>query len=186
MALEDDAVLNISTGYFWRAPVGTAAPTDPLAPASPWVNMGHTSLDQIMSITSEGGDTTTLGTLQSKTLRTSTAARTENFNFNLAQFDEASLKLFFGSNATIQTSGHVAAGMLGVPDAPTPTSCAFLVVFVDGDAHMEFYAPKTEVIRAEDMNLADTTSLALLPIKVTPLNYLGASDKYYVSPIEVV
>lgn len=180
MALTDSATLNISTGHFYTATVATAVPTDPLVPGVGWTEIGHTSLDDIFNLASEGGDTTTLGTLQSKSLRTSTSPRTETFTFNLAQFDPASLKLYYGSNMVVESSG-VADTYYGVPDAPTPTQVAFFACFIDGAATFSFYAPKAEVIRADDLSLSDTSSLALLPIKVTPLNHSGASKKYYVN-----
>lgn len=182
MALNDNATLNISTGNFYTAAVATAAPTDPLAPAVAWSKIGHTSLDDIFSISSEGGDTTTLGTLQAKALRTSTSPRTETFTFNIAQFDVDSLKLYYGSNMVVEATGP-ATSYYGVPDSPTPTSTAFLAVFQDGATVLAFYAPRAEIIRAEDLALSDTSSLALLPIKVTPLNYSGATKKYYVKSV---
>lgn len=186
MAIHDNATLNISVGHFWKATTGAAFPADPLEPGNGWTELGHTSLDEILSISSEGGETTTIGTLQSKSLRTSTSARTESFNFNLAQFDVDSLKLFFGSNAAAVSTteeDHIAEGLLSVPDDPTPTECAFMAVFIDGSQRLSFYAPKAEIVRAEDMNLSDTSSLALLPIRVTPLNYNGAASKYYIEAL---
>lgn len=185
MALYDDTTLNIGTGHLWLAPESTVAPTDFRDPnggtGTPWIEIGHTSIDDILSITSEGGDTTVLGTLQSPSLRTSTSARTESFTFNLAQWDEESLKLYFGSNATVATTGP-GTGMLEVPSKPTPTSKAFLAVYEDGANDFVIYAPKAEILRADDMSLADTSSLATLPIKVTPLSVSG-SQPYFVLPI---
>lgn len=186
MALYDDTTLNIGTGHLWLADVSTAAPADFRDPngattPAPWVEIGHTSIDDILSITSEGGDTTVLGTLQSPSLRTSTSARTESFTFNLAQWDEESLKLYFGSNAAVASTGP-GTGLLEVPSKPVPTQKAFLAVYQDGVADFVIYAPKAEILRADDMSLADTSSLATLPIKVTPLSVSG-SQPYFVSPL---
>ncbi len=181
MALVDSATLKIATGYFYKAPTGTAVPTDVRNPETDWINIGHTSLDDIFSQSSEGGDQTTLGTLQASSLRTSTSARTESFTFNVAQWDAESLKLYFGSNAEVAVDGP-GASLVGVPDNPTPVEGAFLAVFLDGDENLVFYAPKSETSRADDFSISDTTSLQLLPIKVTPLNYNGSTNKYYVGP----
>jgi hypothetical protein len=132
--------------------------------------MGHTSVQDILSASSEGGETTTLRSLQNKTLRTSTAARTEAFIMNLLQFDSASLKLYYGSNATIDGSGHVA-----VPSSPTPTEVAWLVVFYDGQTTAGVYAPKASILRSDDLSVSDTENLVQLPVKVTPLQN-GAND----------
>lgn len=180
MALKDNAVLVIDTGNYFLAEVGTAAPVDLLAPGTDWTNVGHTSLEDIFKLASEGGEATALGTLQSKNLRTSFSARTETMTFTLQQFDEDSLKLYFGRNAdTIAGDNR----FLGVPETPQPTLAAFLVVFVDGDEHFAFYAPKVEILRGDDLELADTGSLAGLPLNVSPKKYSTNSWAWSVTPI---
>src|SRR5664279_3450778 len=186
MALHDDATLNIGNGHLYLAPVGTVYPTDPSDPATPWVNVGHTDASAILTITSTGGDVTTLATLQAKTLRTSTSPRVTTYGLTLMQFDEASLKLYYGSNATIATTGDPGAGLLGVPDDPTPTASAFLFVVFDGATPFGWYGPKSEVIGGDDIALADATALSGLPVKITPLNYVGATVKTYVIPIATI
>src|SRR5690606_3027773 len=64
MPLIDSAVLKVGAGNYFTAPVGTALPTDLKSPGSEWVNMGHTSLEDILAFESEGGEATVLGTLQ--------------------------------------------------------------------------------------------------------------------------
>lgn len=182
MALHDDAVLNISTGRLYRAPVATAFPTDleDLDPA--WLDLGHSSADEIMTWSSEGGESTSLATLQSKTLRTSRTPQIDKMGVVLHQFDVDTLKLFYGSNAVVETAG-IATGLLGIPDDPVPTTGAFLAVFWDGETPFAFYAPRAEMIRNGDPNLASSTELASLPLEITPLNHAGATTKYYVLPI---
>lgn len=176
--LNDAATLVIGSGNYLTAPTGTPIPPDLLTPVSPWENVGHTSLDDIFGISSDGGDATTIGTLQNKSLRTKYAARTETMAVTLQQFDVAGLKLYYGSNAPILSDGSV-----GVPSDPTPTTCAFLAVFVDGEAHFAFYAPKAEIYRADDLSISDTESLAGLPIGIKPLAY-GSNDwTYAVTPL---
>jgi hypothetical protein len=176
--LIDDATLVVGAGNYLIAPVGTALPTNLLAPASPWEAVGHTSIEDILSISSEGGEATTIATLQNSTLRTKYSARTESMAFTLQQFDEDSLKLYYGSNMV--TNGD---GTLGVHENPTPTEVAFLAVFVDGDNHFAFYAPKAEVFRGDDLSIADTESLAGLPLSVKPLKYSTNTWTYAVTPL---
>lgn len=178
MALNDNATLVIGSGNYLTAPTGTDIPEDLLTPISPWENVGHTSLEDIFGITSEGGEATTIGSLQNKTLRTKYSPRTETMTFTLQQFDVAGLKLYYGSNAPILPDGSV-----GVPVDPVPTTCAFLVVFVDGENHFAFYAPKAEIYRSDDVSFGDTESLAGLPIGVKPLPH-GQNDwTYAVTPL---
>jgi hypothetical protein len=180
MPLYDDATFKVAGGHFYTATVGSECPADLSTPGASWTEIGHTSLDDIFSSSSQGGDVTTLGTLQAATLRSSTSARSETWTFNLAQFDEDSLKLYFGANATYNSSTN----LLDVPDDPTATVVAFLAVFTDGDNSFAFHAKKAELRRGDDWDLSDTSSLVTLPISVTPVNYSGAISKYSVTPIQ--
>jgi hypothetical protein len=178
VALNDNATLVIGSGNYLTAPVGTDLPEDLLVPTSPWSSVGHTSLEDILSIASEGGEATTIGTLQNKSLRTKYSARTETMTFTLQQFDIPGLKLYYGSNAPVLPNGTV-----GVPTEPTPTTAAFLAVFVDGENHFAFYAPKAEIYRADDVSFGDTESLAGLPIGVKPMAYGSNSYTYSITPL---
>lgn len=184
MALNDAATLVIGSGNYFTAPVDTECPdaTGRLAPPEPWEKIGHTSLSEILSATSEGGEATVLGTLQSKNLRTSYSNRSESFAIKLQQFDEPSLKLYYGSNASVDAL----TGLMMVPDDPKPTTCAFLTVFVDGDNHFAFYAPKCEIYRGDDVDLSDTESLASLPLVIKPMNSGANTWAYAVTPLAAV
>lgn len=167
MALDDTSVLQIGTGHFYRGEVGAAAPTAlGTIDSEVWTEIGHTSLEDILAFASEGGDATTLGTLQKKVLKTAYSARVETFTFNLQQWDEESQKLYFGSNMAEISTGSI---WNGVPITPVPTQSAFLAVFDDGVKGFGIYAPKSELYRADDLSLEDTESLSSLPIQVKPL-----------------
>ena len=178
MALNDNATLVIGAGNYLTAPTGTSIPTDLLAPGTPWTPVGHTSLEDIFGVTSDGGDATTLGTLQNKSLRTTYSARTETLTFTLLQFDADALRLFYGANAPTLENG-----LIGVPQDPQPTECAFLAVFIDGENHFGVYAPKSEIYRADDLSVPDAESLAGLPLGVKPLALGSNSWTYAVTPL---
>lgn len=182
MAINDAATLVVGTGKFYTATYNAAAPealpADLLAPGATWTEMGHTSLSDVFSVSSDGGDATTIGTLQNKALRTTHAARTETFNISLQQFDSEGLKLYYGSNASIGTGGDIQ-----VPANPTPTVCSFLAVFQDGTNEFAIYAPKAEIFRADDLSIGDTESLASLPLAVKPLAAGSNTWTYSVTPI---
>jgi hypothetical protein len=178
VALNDNATLVIGSGNYLTAPVGTDLPDDLLVPTSPWSIVGHTSLEDIFSIASEGGEATVIGTLQNKSLRTKYSARTETMTFTLQQFDVPGLKLYYGSNAPVLPNGTV-----GVPTEPTPTIAAFLAVFVDGENHFAFYAPRAEIYRSDDVSFGDTESLAGLPIGVKPMAFGSNTYTYAITPL---
>lgn len=181
MAYNDEAVIKISTAHFYMAPSGTAAPLDPLNPESPWEDIGHTTLENILSMTTEGGERTVLGSLQNRNLRSSHSARTVTFNFSIHQFDEAGIKLYLGANSVVDSEGRV-----GPADTPTPTDTAFYVCIEDGDRYMDFYVPKSDIIGSEDLSLADTESLSSLPLSVTPLRHADHQSAWYVNPVQEI
>jgi hypothetical protein len=182
MAITNAATLVVGAGNYFTAPYVQATPAslpaDLSAVSAPWVNVGHTSLEDVFSMTSEGGEPTVLGTLQNKSLRTSYSARQETINFTLQQFDEEGLKLYYGANATAGASGEIQG-----PSNPTPTVCSFLAVFTDGANQFAFYAPKAEIFRADDLSISDTESLAGLPLAVKPLNHATNQWAYAVTPL---
>jgi hypothetical protein len=178
VAVNDAATLVINTGNYLTAAVDTPLPADLRAPGIDWTNVGHTSLEDILSLSSEGGEATILGTLQAKSLRTKYSKRTESMTFTLQQFDSAALKLYYGANAPT-----LADGSIGVPEEPEATVKAFLAVFIDGDNEFAFYAPKAEIIRADDVELSDTESLAGLPLSVTPVVSGSNTWTYSVTPL---
>lgn len=179
MAKNDNATLVVGSGNFYTAPVGTAMPTSlASAPAGPWEAVGHTSLADIFSFASEGGDATTLGTLQSKALRTTFAPRVESFALTINQFDRKSLRLYYGANAPM-----LADGTLGIPQSPQPTECAFLAIFVDGSNNFGLYTARCEIFRADDVAISDAESLVGLPLHIKPLVYSTNVHTYAITPL---
>jgi hypothetical protein len=180
MPRNDAATLVVSTGVLYKATTGTEFPDNLDAPGVAWDEIGHTSLEDILSIASEGGEPTTLGTLQNKNLRVVYADRTETFSLNLQQWDETGLRLYYGTNMVdVESDGS----LLGVPSNPEPTECAFLAVFKDGTGTFAIYAPKVTIFRGEDVDLSDTESLASLPLAITPLQHSTNQWTYAVTPL---
>lgn len=179
MALNDNAVLVIDSGNYFTAPVGTEVPADLTAISGDWENVGHTSLEDILSVESDGGEATVLGTLQNKSLRTKRSQRTETINFTLQQWDVDALKLYYGSNAEVLPNGLVTN-----PSNPVPTTCAFLAVYVDANNTFALWVPRCEILRADDFTIDDTENFAGLPIGVTPLQHGSNAYTYAVTPLD--
>jgi hypothetical protein len=171
MATNDAATLKVGNARFYTAVVGTARPTTVATlkvPPAAWTEVGNTSLDNILALTSEGGAVTTLSSLQNKSLRQSVESRVESLGLNLLEWTTESLKLYYGANATVTADKAVE-----VPSEPVPTEKAFLAVLEDGTSVGGFYAEKSSIFRSDDIAIADTNSLAQLPIKITALNNAG-------------
>ena len=183
MAINDTSTLVVKTGRFYVNEVGTAAPTA-LDRASlltaGWEELGHTSLDDILSWATEGGETTTLGSLQSPSLRQTTSARTESFTTTLLQWDAKTLPFYFGGNMELIEGSDI---FMGVKSAPEPIRRAFLVVFEDGQNRFPVYAPAASIGRGDDLAIDSTEDLAGLPIQISLLNHEGNDWAFAVAPI---
>jgi hypothetical protein len=180
MATNDAATLKVGIARFYTAVVGTARPTTVAtlkAPPIAWVEVGNTSLENILNLTSEGGAVTTLSSLQNKSLRQTIESRVESLGLNLLEWTTDTLPLYYGANSVITADDAVE-----VPSEPVATEKAFLAVLEDGQNVGGFYCEKASIFRADDIAVADTNSLAQLPIKVTALNAAGKTSALTVIP----
>jgi hypothetical protein len=171
LATNDNATLKVGNARFFTAVAGTPRPTtvaDMKNPPAPWVEIGNTSSENIVNLTSEGGAVTTLASLQNKSLRQSVEARIESLGLNLLEWTTDSLVMYYGANAVITEDDAVE-----VPSEPVPVEKAFLGILWDGEKVGGFYCEKASYFRSDDIAIADTNSLAALPIKVTALNAAG-------------
>lgn len=180
MALNDNSTLVVKTGRFYIAPVGTASPTNLLAPDTPWEEIGHTSVEDILSWATEGGETTTLASLQSPSLRSTSSARTESFTTTLLQWDEATLPFYFGDNMELIPGSGI---LMGVNSNPTPVEKALLIVLRDGQNAFPIYAPSVSIARADDLSIDSTEDLAGLPIQISLKNYQGNDWAFAIAPV---
>lgn len=180
MAINDNATLVAKTARYYVAPVGTAAPADLKTIGAAWEEIGHTSPDDILAWATEGGDKTTLGSLQSPSLRTTTASKTESFSTTLLQWDEKTLPFYFGDNLELIPGSEIFVGVKSAPDA---VKKALLVVIADGQNRFGVYAASTEIGRGDDLSLDSTEDLAGLPVNITLINYQGAAYAYAITPI---
>lgn len=186
MALSNSSTLVVKTGRFYIAPEGTAAPDDKaglLAPDTPWEELGHTSVEDILSWATEGGESTTLGSLQAPSLRTTTSPRTESFTTTLLQWDEASLPFYFGGNMELIAGSTI---LYGVNSNPEPIVKALLIVLEDGQNVFPIYAPSASIARGDDLSIDSTEDLAGLPVQINLQNYNGNKWAFAIGPIDVV
>lgn len=178
MAINNDAVVKISTAHFYTSEVGAPVPTDGV-PTAAFDEMGHTSLTDILNIAFEGGEVTTLGSLQNTSLRTARSPKTATVAMNLLQWDDPGKKLWLGSNALTDS-----AGRLGPAQNPEPTVKQIWIVIEDGNNFFDLVFPKSEILGSGDLSLADTESLAALPLAVTPLQLDSNTAPYYIGKLQ--
>lgn len=172
MALNDNAVVLPAVGYIYVAPVDTASPTpaqietfDPDTGISPWVQLGHTSRDDLPVFGFDGGDQETLGSWQNSALRRVTTEAAQDFvTFNALQLDESVLSYYYG----VSNPGST-VGKFDVTDASVAgIETALLIVIVDGDATIGFHASKVSLGREDSIELAIDEFVAV-PLRASVL-----------------
>jgi hypothetical protein len=169
MSLDSGVVIVPGVGHFYTRAVSGAYPTDPADPtASGWVEVGHTSRENPMQVSRDGGDQTILGSWQNPTLRTSTDTVTTSLAFTLLQYDNENMALYYGSNSEVDGG----TGRLKVAKSPSPTEAALFVRIIDGTKEQYRYYEKVSIIAA-DAEEFDVESLAGMPVAAT---ILGADE----------
>ncbi|AZS08227.1 major tail protein [Mycobacterium phage IronMan] len=176
MAENDDAVLTAAVGYVFTAEPGTKAPTpaelktinlkDPSTwtGATGWTSVGHTSRGTLPEFGFEGGESEVKGSWQKKKLREVTPEDPIDYlTVVLHQFDEDSLGLYYGPNASDTP------GIFGVKTGQVNEKAVFVVI-EDGDLRLGHRAAKSSVKRDDAIELP-IDDLAALPVRFTYLDH---------------
>lgn len=168
MALTDAAVLIPGTGSIYLAPTGTPAPPDPNAiPSSPWSDVGHTSREDGLTISRDGGDSEVKGTWQNANLRERREPATWAVGFQLHQVDAEALRLFFGG-------GEITDGKFAAPPVPIAQEHALYVVMIDGTNRVGLYFPKVSILAGDDIEI-DVENFLSFPVQATVLSMSGTN-----------
>lgn len=137
-----------------------------------WISIGHTSRDDMPEFGFDGGDTKVLGTWQNASLREVVTTQPSDYvTLHLHQFDATAMSLYYGPNASVTPGVFAVAG-----GQAQPNEHAFLIVIVDGDTRIGFYAPKASVRRDDSIDLP-VDEFASMPIRATFLKN-GAANLY--------
>lgn len=172
MALDDNSLFTAAVGYVFTSEIGVGVkPTPPEITAFDpavglgvgWVDLGHTSREDLPEFGFEGGDTETRGTWRSAALReVITEAAVDYVIINLHQFDEEGLSLYYGVDNASAVQGEFA-----VADAATSTTDrSVCIVMVDGDIKIAFYARKSGIRREGAITMA-VDDFSVLPLRAT-------------------
>lgn len=168
MALNDAAVVVPGAGHVYFAPVGTPKPASLTNPGSPWDEIGHTSRDDGLTITKDGGDVTVLASWQNTNLRSRTDPIVYALTLHLLQVSNTVLKMYFGG-------GDISvADTFGVGVNPSPQEYAMFVRIVDGPTEAPLYIPKVSVIADDDVEV-DVENFLSFPIRATVLGVTGSN-----------
>jgi hypothetical protein len=166
VALTDAAVVIPGTGHIYLAPSGTAIPGSLTSPASPWDELGHTSRDDGLTITRDGGDSEVLGTWQNASLRQRVDPTTFAITMTAHQVDNTVLGLYFGGGDTS------VANVFGVTSAVGTTEKALFVRIIDGTNELNLHLAKVSITSDDDMEI-DPEGFLSFPLRATVLQQSG-------------
>ena len=149
-------------GTVFRAPANTPMPADgpsaftlSSAPTG-WTSLGHTSKENLMSFSTDGGDATVLDTWQQDAVRTIYASTNWTFGINALQIDKPTLDLAF--NGAVDTDG----GYI-IPGTNGGLENALFVLAQDTTGSLGFYIPNTST-KLGDSPVVDTENFFELPL----------------------
>ena len=168
MALDDGAVQIAGQGFIYAAPFGTPKPVNLTDPEAPWTNIGHTSVDDNLVITRDGGDSNTKGTWQNPSLRVQRDPVSFALIMNLLQVSNETLSYYFGGgNMSV-------AGVFGAPINAVPQTVALFVRVVDGSSEFPFYIPKASLASDDDVEF-DIEDFTHFPVRASILGVSGSN-----------
>jgi hypothetical protein len=175
VALTDSAVLIPGTGFMYTAPAETVIPASLTSPAAPWENLGHTSRDDGLTITRDGGDSEVIGTWQNPSLRERRDPTTFAITAFLHQVDNEVLSMYFGP-------GDVAtADRFGVTSSTATIERALYVRIIDGTNEVGLYIPKVSISSEDDVEV-DVEGFLAFPVRCTVLQVSGSNLMTWVGP----
>lgn len=175
MALIDSAVLIPGTGEIYVAPAETAIPASLTAPVDPWENLGHTSREDGLTITRDGGDSETIGTWQNPVLRERRDPTTFAITAFLHQVTNDVLEMYFGpGDVTV-------ADQFGVTSSTATIERALYVRIIDGTNEAGLYVPKVSISSEDDVEV-DVEGFLAFPIRATVLQVTGSNLMTWLGP----
>lgn len=156
-------------GTVFHAPANTMPPATPLTAfnlqadgPTPWKNLGHTSKQNTIAFTKEGGEKESIDTFLADAVRTTTSSVTWGVTVAALQIDGPTLDLAFNGDFDEDTGGYTVA-------TPAPLSAALFLYFQDSTGSIGFWIPNTEVSLGEAPSV-DTAQFFELPLSVSILS----------------
>ena len=155
-------------GTVFHAPKNTKPPASPLTAfnlqtdgPTVWKNLGHTSKQNTIAFTKEGGERETIDTFLADAVRESTSSVSWGVTVAALQFDQDNLDLAFNGDFDAATGGYTVA-------TPVPIEAALFLYFQDTTGSVGFWLPNTTVALG-DAPSVDTAQFLELPLAVTIL-----------------
>lgn len=166
-------------GTVFRAPANTPMPAaGPTAftlggtVPTGWTSLGHTSKENLMSFSIDGGDATVLDTWLQDAVRTIYASTNWTFGINALQMDKPTLDLAFNGAVDAEDGGYIIPGTNGGLEN------ALFVLAQDTTGSLGFYIPNTST-KLGDSPEFDTENFTELPLSSS----IQAADPSVIPPL---
>lgn len=148
----------------FHAPPATDCPATPLdvfklqgAAPSGWDNLGHTSRENMINFSREGGDATPLDTALATAVRTIYSSEAWTLNVPALQIDTDVLDLAYAGEFD-DDNGYI------IPGSNVGTERALFLLFHDSTGQLGFYIPSTSVKLGDVPSFDDNENFAEHPL----------------------
>lgn len=162
MATDSTKLIIPGKGTIFHSVANLALPDNPLTafnltgtPPTGFKNLGHTSKDNSVSFSREGGEPTTLGTWLEDAVRTIYSAVAWSLSIPALQFDDDVLDLAFNGDFDPDTGGYI------VPGSSKPTEAGLFLLMQDNSGKLGFWIPNTSVTLGEPPSVDKETFMEL-------------------------
>lgn len=167
-----DNVIIPGKGAIFVAEVGATPPdyktVTPTAPGQGWVCLGHTSVENNVSLSKDGGDPTSYDSWWDSGIDVTYASTSWTMTVGALEITKANFDLAFNGEAEEATTN---GGYL-VPSSIVASKKAIFVVAIQGDKRLGLYIPNAS-ISLGDAPTFDREALFEVPLSASLLAYEG-------------
>lgn len=150
MGVNANSMIVPGNGTLFHAPIGTALPAKPLeaftltgTPPTGWTNLGHTSRENTVAFSRDGGEPTSMGTWLMDSTSTIYSAISWSLSIPALQFDADVLDMAFNGDFDSATGGYI------VPGQTAAVKSELFLLMQDSGGKLGFWIPNSEVTLAE-------------------------------------
>jgi hypothetical protein len=166
MAMNAANVIIPGRGAIFTAEALTAFPDyttmTPETPGAGWVSMGHTSMENAVSLSKEGGEVTTFDSWWTAALAVIYGSNSWTVTVNALQMDAGTLDLAFSGELDATNGGYV------VPANIVAVEKALFILAMQGTKRMGLYLPKVSITLG-DAPTFDPSRLFEIPLSAAVL-----------------
>lgn len=188
MAGDAQRILVPQMARVYLAPVGTAAPADPvIAPAAGWVDVGYFTPDSLSWATDPNFEEVQSHQSSYPTRRWQTSD-SATIEVDLQEWSVLNFQAVFGGGTITQVTGPPAHYKFSPPAIGARTQTAAMIEIIDGTKHYRMIVPKCQQNEGAELSL-EKTSESTLPLRLTVIGsdvgdpwYLITDDPAFTPP----